>query len=242
MKSYLLRIILLIMIMVTGTLPIYATPSTIIWIPSVDIQPYSIFHLGIDNYFTVFEKGIGEGGVAFPTDLGLTVGVLPFSNIQAEIGVDLFEPLHSPWAFNAKIGIPENVIADWSPAIAVGGCNFGIQKNVTDVNIFYAVAAKTFPVIGRLSAGYYTGNKNILLDPDGNVDNTGVLLSWDKQVTELSENLWLAVDYQGGKNSFGAFSYGFAWSFSKNVSVIFARDVYNNNAPSTFTAQLDINI
>jgi hypothetical protein len=242
MKSYRNRLMLLIMIVVTGNIPIHATPSTIIWIPSVDIQPYSVFHCGIDNYFTVFKKGIGEGGSAFPTDLGLTVGVLPFSGIQAEVGVDLFEPLHSPWAFNAKIGIPENVITDWSPAIAAGGCNFGLQNNVTDVNMLYALASKTFPVIGRVSAGYYTGNKNILLDPDGNIDNNGILLSWDKQVTEISENLWLAVDYQGGKNSFGALSFGFAWSFSKNVSVLFARDVFNNGAPSTFTAQLDINI
>jgi hypothetical protein len=242
MISFTHRFIILIMIMVTGNITINATPSTILWIPSVDIQPYSVFHLGMDNYFTVFKKGIGEGGVAYPTDLGLTVGVLTFPGIQAEIGVDLFEPLHSPWAFNAKIGVPENVISDWSPAIAAGGCNFGVEKNVTDVNILYAVVARTFPVIGRFSAGYYSGNKNVLLDTDGNIDNTGILLSWDKQVIELSENLWLAVDYQSGKNSFGAFSFGFAWSFSKNVSVIFARDVYNNNAPSTFTAQLDINI
>ena len=231
-----------LIVLLSATMPLFSTPSTIIWIPSVDIQPYSVFHLGIDNYYTVFEKGIGEGGVAFPTDLGLTVGVLPFSGIQAEVGVDLFEPQHSPWAFNAKIGIPENVITDWSPAIAAGGCNFGVQKDVTDVNFLYAIAAKTFPVIGRLSAGYYTGNKKILLDPDGNADNSGILLSCDKQVTEVSDNLWLAVDYQGGKNAFGAFSFGFAWSFSKNVSVIFARDIYNNDAPSTFTAQLDINI
>ncbi|MGD0339080.1 MAG: hypothetical protein ABSB78_09850 [Bacteroidota bacterium] len=242
MKLLLKQTIFTFALMIYGSVAIHATPSTIIWIPSVDIQPYSVFHFGIDNYFTLFKKGIGEGGAAFPTDLGLTVGILPFSTIQTEIGVDLLEPLHSPWAFNAKIGIPENVVTGWFPAIAVGGYNFGVQENVTNVNILYALTAKTFPVIGRISAGYYTGNKNILIDPDGKIDNSGVLLSWDKQVTEISENLWLAVDYQSGKNSYGALSFGLTWLFSKNVSVIFARDVYNNNAPSTFTAQVDINI
>ncbi len=242
MKTLLKRTAVILTLVLTGSVFVGATPSTIIWIPSVDLQPYSVFHLGIDNYFTFFKKGIGEGGVAFPTDMGLTVGILPLSDIQAEVGFDLFEPTHSPWAFNAKIGIPENTVAGWSPAIVVGGCNWGVQKNVTDVNMLYALAAKTFPVVGRISAGYYTGNKNVLIDPDGKADNSGVLLSWDKQVTEISDDLWLAVDYQGEKNSIGAFSYGFAWSFSKNVSVIFARDVYNNKAPSTFTAQLDINI
>jgi hypothetical protein len=61
-------------------------------------------------------------------------------------------------------------------------------------------------------------------------------------MTEISENLWLAIDYQSGQNAFGALSYGFAWSFSKNVSVIFGRDVFNANVPSAFTTQLDINI
>lgn len=242
MKFILKRTLVVITIIFSENVFIYATPSTIIWIPSVDIQPYSVFHLGIDNYFTLFRKGIGEGGVAFPTDLGLTIGVLPFSVIQAEVGVDLLEPTYSPWTFNAKVGVPENVVTDWSPAIAIGGCYFGVQKNVTDVNIVYALTAKTIPVIGRISAGYYTGNKNILIDPDGKANNNGFLFSWDRQVTEINENLWLAIDYQSGKHSFGAFNFGFAWSFSKNVSIIFARDVYNNNAPSTFTAQLDINI
>jgi hypothetical protein len=220
----------------------HATPSTIIWIPSADFQPFKVFHLGIDNYFTVFKKGIGQGGLAFPTDVGLTVGVLPFEKIQAEVGVDLLEPTQSPWTFNAKIGVPEGAFADWSPAVSLGGFNFGVEKNLTDYNLIYGIIAKTLPVVGRLSVGYYTGNKVLLVDNDGKADNSGILLSWDKQVTEINDNLWLAVDYQGGKNSLGAVSFGLAWSFSKNVSVILARDIFNNNAPSTITTQLDINL
>jgi hypothetical protein len=212
-----------------------ATPSTIIWIPSVDFQGYKSFHLGIDNYSFDFKNGIG--GTALPTDLGLTVGVLPGSIVLAEIGIDYFTPQWSPLTLNAKVGIPEGVITDWSPAVAVGGFNFGFQKNVTDANILYGIAGKTFPVIGRIEAGLFSGNKNVL-----GPDNKGFMLSWDRMMPEISENLWLAIDYQSGKSSVGAFSYGFAWSFSKNVSVIFARDVFNADLPSTFTMQLDINI
>jgi hypothetical protein len=220
---------------------LYATPSTIIWIPSVDFQAYKSFHLGIDNYS--FDYKNGAGGTAFPTDLGLTVGVLPGSTIQGEIGFDYFTPQWSPFTLNAKVGIPEGVLAEWSPAIAIGGFNFGFQKNVTDANILYGMIGKTLPVLGRFEVGYFTGNKNLLIDPaTGSADNAGVLLSWDRQIPEISENLWLAIDYQGTKSSFGAFSYGIAWSFSKNVSVIFARDVFNADIPSTFTMQLDINI
>jgi hypothetical protein len=219
----------------------YATPSTIIWIPSVDFQGYKSFHLGIDNYSFDFKNG--AGGTAFPTDLGLTVGVLPDTIVLAEIGFDYFTPQWSPFTLNAKVGVPEGVLGDWSPAIAVGGFAFGFQKNVTDANIVYGMVGKTFPVIGRLEVGYFTGNNKLLVDlSTGKADNSGVLLSWDRNIPEISDNLWLAVDYQGTKSSFGALSYGLAWTFSKNVSVIFARDVFNADIPSTFTMQLDINI
>ena len=68
---------------------------------------------------------------------------------------------------------------------------------------------------------------------------------------EISDKLWLAVDYQGGQNYLGALNVGFSWAFSKNVSVIFGYDIYNNkNAyynsnnvnANSFTTQLDINI
>jgi hypothetical protein len=222
---------------------IRATPSTIIWIPSVDFQGYKSFHLGIDNYAYDFNPSKAFSGIAFPTDLGLTVGVLPDSIVQAEIGFDYMTPQHSPFLLNAKVGFPEGALTDWSPAIAVGGFGFGFLKNFTNYNIAYGIVGKTFPVLGRLEVGYFSGNKKLLVDlSTGKADNSGVLLSWDRMIPEISENLWLAVDYQGTKSSFGALSYGFAWSFSKNVSVIFARDVFNADIPSTFTMQLDINI
>jgi hypothetical protein len=243
MKSIQKIIFTMLAIFIMTSSLVHATPSTIIWIPSVDFQGYKSFHLGIDNYAYDYKSGKPGSGTAFPTDLGLTVGVLPDSIVLAEIGFDYMTPQWSPFLLNAKVGVPEGSLTDWSPAIAVGGFGFGFAKNVTDYNIIYGMVGKTFPVIGRLEVGYFSGNKNLLVDlSTGSADNSGVLLSWDRQMTEISENLWLAVDYQGTKSNFGALSYGFAWSFSKNVSVIFARDVFNADVPSTFTMQLDINI
>lgn len=220
-----------------------ATPSTIIWIPSVDFQAFKSFHLGVDNYSFDFRNGTSGSGSMFPTDLGLTVGVLPDTIVLAEIGFDYFTPQWSPLTFNGKIGVPEQALASWAPAVAVGIYGVGFQKNVTDYNVIYGMVGKTFPVIGRLEAGYYTGNKTLLVDPaTGTAHQSGVILSWDRQMPEISENLWLAIDYQGGKNPLGAFSYGFSWSFSKNVSVLFARDVLNIDIPNATTIQLDINI
>lgn len=207
----------------------HATPSTQIWNPSTDIQPYRTVHFGIDNYFTL--EGLAGGGYAFPTDNGLTYGLLP----GLEVGVDVFLPQSDPFVFNAKYGLAENGLM---PAVAVGGFGFGTKQNTTGQNIIYAVAAKTF-AFGRVSAGYFTGNEKLLIDPNGAKDSAGLILTWDKAV---SDKLWLCVDYAGNKSALGATFYGFSWLFAPNVSGVFGYGTYNNGAKPTVTTQLDINI
>jgi hypothetical protein len=231
----------------------YSTPSTQIWIPSTDFQSWKTMHLGLDNYIrTAKTEGVRGAGMF---DLGLTAGILPFKKFQGEIGVDYLSMGDShyddhPVYVNAKFGFPENAMFKNSPAIALGAYNFGFEKELTNYNILYAVVAKTIPVLGRLSLGYYSGNEKLLVDENMNKANSGVLLSWDRTMTEISDKLWLAVDYQGGESYIGALNFGAAWSFSKNVSVIFGYDIYNNKEAyynsnnqnaNTFTAQVDIN-
>ncbi len=214
-----------------------ATPSTQIWIPSTDIQPYKTPHYGFDSY-------IGTAGSGIVTNIGLTVGVLPFEKIQMEAGIDYrdIDGTHdSPMLFNAKLGVPEGVLFKGAPALAVGGYDFGTEKDVSDSNIYYGLVAKTFDKIGRLSAGYYVGNDKVLVDINGNKDNSGVLLSWDRTISEVSDKLWAAIDYQGGENGYGALSFGVAWKFAPNVGVIVGYDIYNESSyKPTATLQLDI--
>ncbi|MDP2335319.1 MAG: hypothetical protein Q8N05_02495 [Bacteroidota bacterium] len=230
-----------------------ATPSTIIWIPSVDFQTFKTMHLGIDNYIRA-EKDNGIRGAGI-YDFGLTLGVLPFKKIQAEIGIDFLSMGDNvyddhPLYFNAKIGTPEGALFKIAPAIAFGAYNIGTKGNLTNYNIFYGVVAKTLPIVGRLSVGYYMGNEKLLLDSKGAKANSGILASWDRPMKEISDKLWFAVDYQGGNNYLGALNVGFSWAFSSNVSIIFGYDIYNdsktlynsvNTNKNTFTTQLDIN-
>lgn len=243
-----------------------ATPSTQIWIPSTDIQPYKTFHLGIDNYFRASGVGKASGDPAKRDanvmDIGPTVGILPFEKIQAEVGFDYLviagEPNDNhPLSGNFKIGTPEDSLFKMSPAIAVGMYNIGPSQSkstapgvVSGQNIVYALAARTLPAIGsipslgRISAGYYIGSKRALINTNGNAGNDGVLLSWDRTMNEISDKLWMAVDYQGGHNVDSALNAGLSWAFSKNVSVIFAYDIYKEKTlagNNTFTTQLDIN-
>ena len=231
----------------------FSTPSTQIWIPSTDFQKWKTMHLGLDNYIRTSNiSGVRGAGIF---DAGFTTGLLPFEKFQGEIGVDYLYMGDSnydnhPIYFNAKIGFPEDAFFKGFPAIALGAYNFGLKTNLTNYNIVYGEIAKTIPILGRLSVGYYTGNDKVLVDENLKKANNGVLLSWDRTMTEISDKLWLAVDYQGGKNYLGALSFGASWAFSKNVSVIFGYDIYNNkNAyyntsnqnANTFTAQVDIN-
>jgi hypothetical protein len=231
----------------------YSTPSTQIWIPSTDFQGFGKFHFGFDDYLRLKNNNGTRGGTIFCA--GVTAGFLPFSKFQGEIGVDYYtmsDPIYDnhPVLFSIKLGIPENALFKNNPAIAFGAYNIGTEKNLTNYNMYYGLVGKTIPVIGRLSAGYYFGNKAVLLDENGKVNNKGVLLSWDRNMAEISDKLWMAVDYQGGKNSFGSLNFGFSWSFSKNVAVILAYDTWNNKNVlynskdanvDSLTFQVDIN-
>jgi hypothetical protein len=247
-----LLVICIVLCSLSGEL-IFSTPSTQIWIPSTDFQKWKTMHLGLDNYIRTSKiDGIRGAGMF---DLGLTTGLLPFEKFQGEIGLDYLSMGDSnyddhPIYFNAKIGLPEDALFKGSPSLALGAYNFGLKKNLTNYNILYGEIAKTIPILGRVSVGYYTGNDKLLVDENLKKANNGLLLSWDRTMTEISDKLWLAVDYQGGKNYLGALSFGASWAFSKNVSVIFGYDIYNNkNAyyntnnqnANTFTAQVDIN-
>jgi hypothetical protein len=231
----------------------YSTPSTQLWIPSTDFQKWKTLHLGLDNYARTSKNNGVRGAGIF--DIGLTTGLLPFEKFQGEIGIDYLymgDNIYDnhPIYFNVKIGLPENALFKGSPALAIGGYNIGLKKNLTDYNIVFGIISKTIPIVGRISAGYYTGNEKVLVDENLKKANGGILLSLDRTMSEISDKLWLSVDYQGGKNFFGVLNFGFSWSFSKNVSVIFAYDIWNNKNVfynskdanvDSFTVQVDIN-
>jgi hypothetical protein len=167
-----------------------ATPSTQIWIPSTDIQKYKSLHLNVDNYAAAKKEpsGLWKAPVFV---FGPTIGVLPYEKIQAEAGFDAIKAgLASdsyPIYLHMKTGTPEGTLFLGSPALAIGGYNFGLKQGITNQNLVYGLAAKNLPKVGRLSAGWYSGNDKVLLDENGGKANTGLLLSWDRTISEVSD-------------------------------------------------------
>lgn len=237
---------------------VQATPSTQIWIPSPDVQPFLVGHIGVDNYF---RRSANENdGSRDPNilEVGLTLGILPFDKLQLEIGGDYLTVARNPndrypWSSNAKLGIREDALFLFSPAFAMGIYNVGKARRSTGgdlsfvragQNITYGLIAKTIPFpgfsLGRFAGGYYQASKKALAP-----DNKGILLSWDRTMAELTERLWLAVDYMGGENVNGALSFGAAWRFSKKGSLLVGYDMFRKPASSGddfFTIQLDLDL
>lgn len=227
--------------------PSHATPSTHIWAPSTDVQPYKKFHLTSDFYVPTEQNGDGSRANTI-TNLGLTLGILPWKSINAEIGLDHKSGYGGlddwPVYFNAKLGTPEDLLGPWCPAFAVGIYDVGTKHHRTDNNVVYGKAAKTIKIkqlsLGRVSAGYFNGSPQLLLNGSKR-DNDGLLFAWERVMTEISDKLWVAVDYQGSRSAYGALNLGFSWKFSDNVSTIFAYDMANDrDLAGTYTVQVDI--
>jgi hypothetical protein len=201
----------------------WSTPSTIIFIPSTDVQAPKTWHFGLDSYFTF--DGTGTGNTV---DTGLTYG-LPG---RLEVGFDHIGGTDDPFLGNLKWqAVPEK---GNSPAIAIGGYNFGGKDNALAGNLFYALVSKTFGKSGRVHLGYQHGEENRVGE-----DNDMILAAWEKQ---LNPKWWVAVDYASGDSAFGALTPGFAYTFRENTSVLVGYDFYNDSdLDDTITVQVDIN-
>lgn len=196
----------------------FATPSTLIWIPSTDIQAKGTGHVGVDMY------AANEGHPLM--DYGLTFGVTNF-----EYGIDYLDTsggINDPVRLNAKYLIKDE--AEDMPRLTVGLYDVG---GSAASNIGYLLASKTFPA-ARFTLGYGIGKSSVLGD-----DNNMIFAGLDKS---LNDKFWVAVDYQSGKSAFGALSAGVAYNFTKTTSLIVGYDWYNDSSlADTFTMQLDMN-
>jgi hypothetical protein len=228
-----------------------ATPSTTYWTPmTIDFQAPGVLHIGVDNYFTVGKKA-ADGGGGFPTDFGLTLGAQPFSKLQIEFGVDHLGPADDPFYFNAKIGTPEGALFKGAPTIQAGIFNVGTKKDVTNQNVLYGVVGKTLPGIGRLSAGPYVGNGTVLRDGEGEKDNSGLMVAFDRGFAPVKTkdgdeySRWvIAADYASGRNAIGGGGVGLYYYFSKSISLLVGPVWFNDttvNGKWKWTIQLDVN-
>jgi hypothetical protein len=222
-----------------------ATPSSTFWTPmTLDIQPYGLLHIGVDNYFTV-DRNLNDGGGSFPTDMGLTLGVLPGAKLQAEVGVDFLQPSDHPWVFNFKIGAPERTLSKQAPALQIGMFGLGTEPGANE-NVVYAIVGRSFPPVGRLSVSPYTGNGSVLRDAQGNEAKSGVMIAYDRALVSAKDfsRVVVAADYASGDNVIGGGGVALYYYFSSTISLESGPVWFNEkalNGENKWSVQLDIN-
>jgi hypothetical protein len=223
-----------------------ATPSTTYWTPSTPYtQPYLVPHITYDTYF-------GEKG-AYPIDTGLTIGILPFDTVNAEIRADVLYPGESKTTFgvNGKVTLVEGKLAPWQPSISAGVANVGFKKDISDLYLVHAHVGKTFPVIGEIGGGVYTAlNDKLLVDKDGNEDATGFFLHWMGPEFQVGvpglKKIVPAADFQSGKNVLSAAGGGLYFYFTDAIDLLVGPvfflepELQPGKSDWLFTAQIDI--
>ena len=224
----------------------WATPSTTFWTPSTPYtQPYLVPHLTYDTYF-------GEQG-AYPIDLGLTIGILPFDVVNAEIGADVLYPGNTDTTFgvNGKVTLVEGKLAPWQPGVSAGVANVGFKKDVSDLYLLHAHLGKTFPVIGEIGGGVYTAlNDKLLVDKNGEKDATGFFLHWMGPEIPVGlsglKKIVPAADFQSGSNVLSAVGGGLYFYFTDAIDLLVGPvfflepELQPGKADWLFTAQIDI--
>ncbi len=215
-----------------------ATPTAQIWIPSTDAKAFKDTTVSVIN-IARFSNAADAGPNYYM--VGATTGVLPFESVKMEIGIDFMTTGTKakvddyPFYFNAKLASAEDLGFKGMPAIAVGAYNLGTYDKPevglsTRQNLIYGLAAKTLPVVGRISAGGYFGAKRALANGSNGIDtdmNSGIMASWDRTISEVSDKLWMSVDYMSGNNGNGQLGIGASWAFSKQVTFLAGVQVFN---------------
>ena len=230
--------------------PAAATPSTTVWTPATTYtQPYLVPHLTYDTY--VAEKGF------LANTYGLTLGVIPSDVVQGELGFDLFYPGFTAdfTQLNAKLTLVENALGAWSPALSIGACNVGFEKDISDYHLLHATLSKSTP-IGTLGVGGYYGAGSELLwtGSDAKVNRSGLMASWASPEIKIGlpglEKVLFAADVATGENWFGAVGGSLVLYFNSNVALLTGpvffldSELYKSTYGTDFmwTAQIDVDV
>jgi hypothetical protein len=229
-----------------------ATPSTNYWAPSTTgVQAFGVLHLTYDTYFGT--------DALYPVDLGLTIGVLPWTAVQAEVGVDVLYPtldadgegLTLPLLLNGKVGGAEDVLFRWQPAWSLGIYNLGFEEDVTDYDVLYGLVGHSIPSIGYVSVGGYYGlNGDLLTSSDGETARAGLIAGFFSAPIDVPviDHINFTADVLTGENALGGGGPGIYFYFTPAIDLItgpvffFDPDRQPGGASWMWTAQLDVDL
>jgi hypothetical protein len=198
-----------------------ATPSTTFWTPATTyVQPYLVPHITYDTY--VAEKK------GFQNDYGLTIGLLPFEKLQAEVGIDSLMPglASANVLLNGKLAIPEGAYGSMFPGISAGIYGLGFKSGLSDFDVLHAEVGKTFPTVGNVTVGGYVsvGSDALFLSSSGDKQKAGFMASWTSPDIAVNlpglNKIVVMGDVQTGNNAFGAAGGGIGLYFTPSIDIL----------------------
>ncbi|HKA87673.1 MAG TPA: hypothetical protein VKE22_08415 [Haliangiales bacterium] len=232
-----------------------ATPSTTYWAPSTTyVQPFLIPHITYDTYFG---KGVfaGQAGSPiYPVTTGIEMGVLPWKELQLELGFDLLLPSEDPFLFNAKLGTPEDIFFPGSPSLSLGIFGVGTKGDATNYDILHAMVQKNLPWGGYVAAGAYyaVGPEVLWTSSEGNVNRAGFMGAISAPDINVNipglKKIVPVADIQTGKNAFGAAGFGLYFYFTDTIDLLtgpvffFDKALQPGSSSFLWTVQLDIDV
>jgi hypothetical protein len=231
-----------------------ATPSTTYWAPSTaNCQAWRVPHITYDTYFGRGPAAGSQGAPNYPIDTGLTIGFLPFKNVQGEVGFDLLLPSQDPLFFNAKLCTPESSLFAGSPSLSFGIYNVGTKGDVTNYNVLHFMVQKSIGGSGYIAAGLYRGlNETLFTNSEGKVVRTGAMIGFFSPNIEVGwkglKKINLTADLQTGKNVLGGGGAGVYFYFTDTIDLLIGPVFFLDKALQPggrkfmWTAQVDIDI
>lgn len=244
--TFALRVSAMVLVLLSET-AVLATPSTAFWSPATTAtQAFLVPHVTYDTYFA-------EAG-AYAIDSGLTVGLLPFEAVQAEVGFDVNLPgnARDGLLLNAKLGLAEGAFGAWSPGVSAGVYGVGVRRGVSTYDVLHAEVGKTFFFGTFAAGGYYGLDKRLLVDEAGASHQAGFMGSYCSPGVPLGrvglDKLVFVGDVQTGNSAFGAAGGGVTLFFTPAVAILTGpvfflnREVQPGRASWMWSLQLDVDI
>jgi hypothetical protein len=244
------KILTLAFLLFCKGLELIATPSTTYWtVCTTAIQADEIWHIGVDNYFTLF-NGKGHES-SFPPDAGLTYGLFNWKDFAAEAGFDYLGGANHPLYFNAKIGMEEGKLFPHFPAWNIGIFDVGTYtrgRNRTNQNIVDVIIGKSLPksIGGMLYIGAFSGSRAMGKNRQGWMIGFMRGFCKKKDCDGKEYDQWVfAADYASGRNTIGGGGAGLYYYFTPTISLLGGPVFFNDakiNGRWKWTIQLDIDL
>ena len=229
---------ILVAILLLTSIPLFATPSGLTWIPNTDTQAKKVWHLDADTYIYSTNPTGATANAPFVEE-----GVLYGVSSRVEAGIDYAAGFVnapgarvSPLLLNAKYQFV-TPSTKYPVAFAVGAYNVSPLK-AANAQLLYVNGSYSFnKSLSRVTFGGYTGRKSVI-----GSDNSGYLLGVEDNIRKW----WLTADYQSGENLYGAWNGGVGYNLTPKLLVFAGYDHYNSpttvGAKSSVNVQVDINL